>query len=226
MLYANTADGRSLAQPGMRGRCAGCGGEVIAKCGEINIWHWAHVAAECDSWHEPETQWHLGWKQRFPSSWTEVSMGPHRADVRLEDGTVVEFQHSAISPAEIEERERFYRSMIWVFDASEFRQNLRFVDRDSFVGFTWKWARPSIYAVTKPMFFDIGDGKLFEVRKLYPHQRERGVILEEPAMTNRGEVTHRIAFVSPRKPAGGWGNYIRTELLVYRWTKSNQARLL
>jgi competence CoiA-like predicted nuclease len=27
---------------------------MIAKCGRIYIWHWAHDGSDCDPWHEPE----------------------------------------------------------------------------------------------------------------------------------------------------------------------------
>jgi hypothetical protein len=119
MMWANTPNGKTLAQPGVSGTCPMCGKEVVPKCGEIVSWHWAHKARDCDSWGEPESEWHMGWKDRFPPSWQEVTMGPHRADVLTPRG-VVEFQRSAISGAEIREREQFYGKMIWVVDATDF----------------------------------------------------------------------------------------------------------
>lgn len=119
MLWANQNGEKIQAWPGLRATCPACGGDVVPKCGEIVEWHWAHKARDCDSWGEPESQWHLGWKARFPADWQEVVMGPHRADVRTPRG-VIEFQKSAISAAEIREREQFYGKMIWVVDASGF----------------------------------------------------------------------------------------------------------
>ena len=119
MLWANSDGEKIRAWPGLTAACPGCGGEVVAKCGEIVEWHWAHKAKDCDAWSEPESEWHLGWKARFPVDWQEVVMGPHRADVKTPRG-VIEFQKSAISAAEIRERERFYGQMIWVVDASNF----------------------------------------------------------------------------------------------------------
>ncbi len=119
MLWANQKGKKIKAWPGLAATCPACGGEVVPKCGEILEWHWAHKARDCDTWGEPESQWHLSWKARFPSDWQEVVMGPHRADVRTPRG-VIEFQKSAISAAEIREREQFYGKMIWVVDASEF----------------------------------------------------------------------------------------------------------
>lgn len=110
---------RSLATPGLVGRCPGCGGEVVAKCGEVLQWHWSHRAAECDPWSEPESGWHIAWKNQFPSEWQERVIGPHRADVATPKG-VIEFQKSSISTKEIREREAFYGRMLWVIDALDF----------------------------------------------------------------------------------------------------------
>ena len=64
MYYADVDGGRKTATPGSRGTCPGCGSEVLAKCGEIKSWHWAHAAdAQCDPWHHGETDWHLAWKR-------------------------------------------------------------------------------------------------------------------------------------------------------------------
>jgi competence protein CoiA len=91
MQYANTDKGKSTAEPKLPGRCPMCSGELVAKCGEINAWHWAHKSLEdCDTWSEGETQWHLDWKSFFPPQYTEVTVTKdgikHRADVRLNSG--------------------------------------------------------------------------------------------------------------------------------------------
>jgi len=118
MLLALAPDGleRIEATPGARARCPDCREAMLPKCGELVTHHWAHlVVGDCDPWKEHETPWHLDWKRRFPREWIEIMMGPHRADVRCPDGTVLEFQHSAIAPAEIRERETFYQRMVWIF---------------------------------------------------------------------------------------------------------------
>lgn len=73
---------RSPAWPKLVGHCPVCCGEVIAKCGPVNVWHWAHKAANCDTWAERDTQWHVDWQSRFPTDWCEIPIGDHRADVR------------------------------------------------------------------------------------------------------------------------------------------------
>lgn len=89
----------------MRGLCPYCGSEVIAKCGRIKIWHWAHKGmSSCDPWWENETEWHRTWKNHFPLEWQEqiardpISGETHIADVKTPHGLVIEFQHSSIDP--------------------------------------------------------------------------------------------------------------------------------
>lgn len=118
MLYAS---GRAVATPGAKGECPACGGELIAKCGEIVMWHWAHVSADCDSWAEPETEWHIKWKECFPLECREVTVGSHRADVMV-GAHAIEFQHSPISANEIRQRENHYGSLTWVIDGRDFRE--------------------------------------------------------------------------------------------------------
>ncbi len=99
--------------------CPLCGNVVRAKAltSKLVTPHWAHIASDCDSWSEPESAWHRAWKERFPEECREVVMGPHRADVRLADGLVIEIQHSFLPESEILERENFYGRMVWVVDA-------------------------------------------------------------------------------------------------------------
>lgn len=99
--------------------CPCCKAEVIAKCGTMVVQHWAHRAADCDPWSEPESEWHQFWKAAVaPPERREVVIGPHRADAVLESGIVVEVQRSSISAAEIKEREEFYTAncggLVWV----------------------------------------------------------------------------------------------------------------
>lgn len=116
MEWALVDGSRQLATPRAVGACPTCGAKLLAKCGRVYAWHWAHEARDCDPWAEPEGKWHRGWKQLFPAEWREVVIGPHRADLRVPGG-VIELQHSAISADEIETRERFYGRMVWVVDA-------------------------------------------------------------------------------------------------------------
>lgn len=118
MMLARDREGYLLEPaPGAKALCPACRGEVIAKCGDIVTPHWAHRAADCDPWAEPESEWHRSWKLPAPPARREVVMGPHRADLVAPNGVVVEIQHSNISGDSIREREAFYQRMLWIFDA-------------------------------------------------------------------------------------------------------------
>lgn len=156
--------------PDARGLCPTCGSELIAKCGHIKQWHWAHRSgSDCDTWAEGETSWHYGWKCAFPDEWQEVNIrGLHRADIMTKYGVVLELQHSSISVEEIQERERFYGfKMKWIIDGGPFLERIRFHRRDGFWAFYWKHARLTWTFAKREVFIDVRDGNLFQIRKNY-----------------------------------------------------------
>lgn len=111
------------AQPGLTASCIGCGRPMISKCGDINIWHWAHKnERRCDPWWEKETPWHRGWKAPYPKEWQEVvhysdtTGEKHIADVKTNLGWVIEIQHSFLKTDERNSRENFYKKLIWIVD--------------------------------------------------------------------------------------------------------------
>lgn len=118
MEFAIVDDARVKATPGGKAICPLCRTAVLAKCGEIYIHHWAHVSGkDCDSWWEPETEWHRYWKS-FAQQ-TEVTIADHRADIVTQSGLIVELQHSNISAKEIQSREACYGSRLrWLFDGT------------------------------------------------------------------------------------------------------------
>jgi competence protein CoiA len=175
MRFALVDGQRRTAEPGQRAQCPQCDAEVIAKCGPLVTWHWAHKVLDCDPWSEPMTQWHLDWQSRYPTDMCEVTIGQHRADVCSAD-RVIEFQHSAIGADEIRERERFYGRMVWVFDAVDARLDERLLirpgkprpgkrDNPRYASFRWKHPRKSIRAAWCPVYLDLGHGWLLQVRR-------------------------------------------------------------
>lgn len=176
MKFALVEEQRREAHPGLRGECPACSKEMIARCGDHRVWHWAHRGSRmCDTWWESETEWHRSWKGHFPEDWQEVihwadDGEKHIADVKTENGVVLEFQHSHISREERESREAFYRRMVWVVDGlKRVRDRPRFFkslgaskvirfkpltfsfpsDEGALMG---DWAASSV-----PVFFDFGD---------------------------------------------------------------------
>ncbi len=118
------------ASTGLVGTCPGCLQPVIAKCGDRRVHHWAHSRIKmCDTWWEPETEWHREWKNKFPKEWQEhflpdtTTGEKHIADIRADNGFVIEFQHSHIHPHERHSRESFYKNMVWVVDGTRLKRD-------------------------------------------------------------------------------------------------------
>ncbi|NKB59030.1 MAG: hypothetical protein GKS00_22105 [Alphaproteobacteria bacterium] len=122
---------RQEALPGLSGECPVCEATTIAKCGEKNIWHWAHKGKrQCDHWWENETEWHRNWKNHFPVEWQEVVRWAndgekHIADVKTDQDWVIEFQHSYIRPDERRSRAAIYENMVWVVDGLRRKNDLK-----------------------------------------------------------------------------------------------------
>lgn len=156
---------RREANPGLNGHCPGCGGPVRAKCGEVLTWHWAHLTAECDPWSEPESQWHLNWKARFPEAYQEVVVGPHRADVKG-PAAVLEVQKSQIAPEMIREREEFYGEMLWMLKGDDFAERLKikYHGRGMYL-FEWKNPRKTWATAERRLLIDI-KGEVFEITRI------------------------------------------------------------
>lgn len=144
------------AAPGAVGTCSLCGHVLIPKCGQINIWHWSHRAHDCDPWNEGETDWHRAWKKRVDSSWCEVVVPPHRADIRRSDGLVIELQYSPLSAAEISAREAFYGNMWWLFHRQRFGKGRFFLGQGRSVRLRWLGGSRTLQRVRKPLFVDLG----------------------------------------------------------------------
>lgn len=124
MITALVNGNKTEATKGAKGFCEYCGAEMVAKCGEINIHHWAHKGKRnCDPWWENETDWHRSWKARFPLERREITHlakdgEKHIADVKTESGLVIEFQHSYLNPEERRSRNAFYSKLVWVVDGT------------------------------------------------------------------------------------------------------------
>lgn len=137
MKFALVNNIRTEATKGAKGICQGCGSELIAKCGDIKLHHWAHKRNhKCDQWWEPETEWHRSWKNNYPDDWQEIPLPDeqtgevHIADVHTSHDLVIEFQHSHIDPQERAAREKFYKNMAWVVDGTRLKRDYpRFLKR-------------------------------------------------------------------------------------------------
>lgn len=183
--------------PGSRASCPQCSRPVIAKCGEIVTWHWAHESGtDCDTWAETPGPWHRAWQELVPQEAREVITGCHRADMISWDGTIIELQQSGISPEEIRERELYYgqftSKFLWMFNArdvyAEWRLDIRERPDDPrrYSTFRWKHPRKSVAWCQKPVLLDLGS-EVFRLMKIHPET-----------------------------PCGGW-DYLKTWLEVEDW---------
>lgn len=162
MMLAETGPNeRIVAKPGLAGACPICHMEVIPKCGEIKVWHWAHKSLkECDHWSEPESEWHFGWKKLAGLENSEIVIrrpeGTHRADIKI-DNRVIELQHSNLSPKDVREREAFYGNMIWVIDGDELLKNVtveRMISREDGFYFVCSFKKKSwMDEIKKPIYY-------------------------------------------------------------------------
>lgn len=130
MKFALINGNKTEATKGGKGTCPSCGSELIAKCGDFKVHHWAHKKIRnCDPWWENETEWHRAWKNNFPLEWQEVVLTDnnagekHIADIQSDHEVVIEFQHSHIDPQERLARENFYKKMVWVVDGNRLKRD-------------------------------------------------------------------------------------------------------
>lgn len=131
MKFAVVNHQRQEPLPALSGSCPACGQPMVAKCGGIKVWHWAHRGKRhCDVWWENETEWHRAWKGKFPLHWQEIvrqadTGEKHIADVKTDRDWVIEFQHSFLKPDERRSRDHFYPRLIWVVDGTRRKRDCK-----------------------------------------------------------------------------------------------------
>lgn len=121
MLLALDNKGQPVrATPNERAICPECQQPVIAKCGEIIIWHWAHIALNPNCANQGETEWHLKWKLWALDRGCQIEqkvMAGFRADVVTSNGTVIELQTQPLAPEIARAREAAYgRQLCWLIE--------------------------------------------------------------------------------------------------------------
>jgi hypothetical protein len=110
------------------------------------------------------TDWHLAWQECFPEECREVWVGlnrEHRADVKGQR-KILEVQKSAISAADIQEREEFYGDMAWMLCGEDFEGRLRMwtCDDEERIRFRFKWGsmRRCWLAASKDIYIHFSKG--------------------------------------------------------------------
>lgn len=132
MLTAKGEDGRRISvinndgSKNTKAFCPCCGKSMVAKAGEVRIPHWAHCKAErCDEWWEPETEWHVEWRNRFLNVEGAVAKveiehvlekngAKHFSDVRINDELSLVLRRARLDENTINNRISFFGDLIWI----------------------------------------------------------------------------------------------------------------
>lgn len=171
MLIAKDVNGNHIrAYHDSKGFCPSCNSLCIAKCGDIKIWHWAHKSDVCSFKTEPETDWHLQWKEKALSYGCdiEVVIGNNRADATIHNDTVYEFQHSTMSLKEIINRTVSYSNLgykvIWIFDYIDKYDKgdiIYYNKKKPYVRLVRpKYIHPTLFSYLNCVYLDVGDSIL------------------------------------------------------------------
>ena len=135
--------------------CPYCGATLIVRKGDIRHHHFAHKSHhECsDTWsrngYYDDSSWHNDWQSRFPKENQEIKLNlgqtAHRADVMI-DRSVIEFQHSVMSPDKFDDRNNFYLNLgykvIWLFDLSDLFESGKITYEKREDGLHFRWSNP------------------------------------------------------------------------------------
>jgi hypothetical protein len=71
MNLARTTTGHLVAAaPGQRAVCPYCEGAMLAKCGSILEWHWAHIDQTCQEWEQRHGRGQTASKENLPPAGT------------------------------------------------------------------------------------------------------------------------------------------------------------
>lgn len=164
-FYAIVNGQPTVAAPKAVGVCPGCHTEMVAKCGDIMTWHWAHrPGSDCAYGNDGESGWHMWWKWQFHHAGGRVEVSyrsehgrNHRADAVTVGGLVVEMQHDYLALVDIASREHTYGRMAWIYDGGRFADRLDHgVTVDGTIKFNWSGAAPSITKHQRPVLWHVG----------------------------------------------------------------------
>ena len=206
MIWAIRKGEKVKAQPGLNGFCNVCNEKLIPKCGLIKIWHWAHkMNKDCDNWYEPETDWHINWKNEFPKEQQEFVIGKHRADIKT-NLKVIELQNSSISPEEINERENFYGEMIWLINGDTLCRGLELrKKKGDILTFRWKHPQKSWWFAKKEIYIDLNFIPLKWMTKVKINNFTEK---QKEFWKDFADKIFHIKKIYPNIPCGGWGQII------------------
>lgn len=180
MLLAN--QNGELVRPeetGQRASCPTCENEVIAKCGDVRIDHWAHANTVSKCNLRDETVWHRMHKKRLLDAGHDIDQpksmdGEARViDGRVDDVLGVEFVRTPPQPEEIRLMEDMHGPMVWVLQREHSYDKFQFgrswddgteLPSDD-EHFYWKRGPKRLLEVGQHLYLDFAEkkGELWEV---------------------------------------------------------------
>lgn len=184
MLYAIDKEGQKI-RPIAAGQPATdpfTGGLVHGIIDKVNYWQLRD--RKYDPWALPSTSsWSLNWKLAFAKEMVEIVIEKgskrHIADVQTDKKIVFKFQPRMLTEEQLTEREKFFETMVWIFDARQWQFNLNFevshflsVNRKfrklpdppstyQWVGFHSKYPKHAFATCLMPIFLDFGDDNIY-----------------------------------------------------------------
>lgn len=197
MLYAEINNKRVAPEKGLKASCPLCQEDVIAKCGDIMTWHFAHVVGTECAYGEGKGEWHREWQKRFPIEDVEYRVTKGKkfriADVKIGD-KVLEFQNIGISLETIKDREEFYgfKNVVWVFNGTDSGGNFELIkDKYSSKRLLAKWKKmPLVLQELKGrLFINFYKHYLYDVRgeRVLLHDEVNGLVdVTEEIVNNDG----------------------------------------
>lgn len=178
MIVAEFEGRLSTAIAGSRARCPGCKGAVYARLPPGITRHWAHLPLpdgqerDCDHDAGEMSEWHRAWQYtRTDPTCIEVVRGQFRADVINAGEFVIEFQHSALPPQKVEQREQFWGRGLWVVDGTERGADNSITVRrkptqpadDPWRSYRWPRSPSLLFRAKWPCWIDLGESGLLQV---------------------------------------------------------------
>lgn len=124
-----------------------------------------------DTYYSNITQWHLDWQEHFPETEIEFKkctnqISLRRADIVLNEDTIIEIQHSSIDKKSVEERKHDYsqhnKSIVWIIDGNT-GINVTFLNNANrvYLEFQEYWKFES-FITYENVYYDI-DHKIYKV---------------------------------------------------------------
>lgn len=129
------------------------GHEMVFADGKVRAKYFRHKSEQQDCRCSGKTDWHLLWQLMCKRTAIEI---PYKADGRIvhvadivNNGMVIEIQHSNISEEDVAEREKFYGNMIWIVDGTN-------CDYGICNEYATVSAKGFAFLMKKPVFIDTG----------------------------------------------------------------------